>query len=388
MHSPIAADQFLSWVEVDLDAIAHNLGLLLSRAAPAGVTATVKANAYGHGAVAVSRAAVAAGATRLAVYNVTEGVALREAGITVPILVLGYSLPAEARPLVAHDLTPIVNSESQADALSAAAVAAGRVLPVHVKVDTGLGRYGLLPTEVQAFVERLEALPGLECEGLCTHYAMADEPGNPFTRQQFAQFTRVAGDLASAGFHFPLKHVANSAATLQHPDMALDMVRTGIALYGLRPGADVAPDLPLRPALAWKSRLVRIRTLPAGSGISYGHTFVTDKPTRIALVPVGYGDGYHRSISNRGEVLVRGRRAPIVGRICMDQFAINVDAIPAAHLHDEVVLIGAQGADAITADEVARWARTINYEVVTAILPRVPRLYLRNGAVAPPLDEH
>jgi alanine racemase len=189
----------------------------------------------------------------------------------------------------------------------------------------------------------------------------------------------VVGRLEEAGFAIPLKHVSNSATTLDLPEMALDMVRCGIALYGLRPSDEVEPAVPLRPALTLKSRLARVRTLPAGASISYGRTYITDKPTRVALVPVGYGDGYHRILSNRGTVLIHGRRAPIVGRVCMDQFVVDVSHIPTVRVHDEVVLIGRQGEELITAEEVARWAETINYEVTTSLLPRVVRIYLKGG---------
>jgi len=373
-------DDLLTWAEIDLDAIAHNASVLKARAgARAELMVTVKANAYGHGAVPVSRAALEGGATRLAVHRVEEGIQLRRAGITAPILVMGYTLPAQSEQVVRWDMTPTVNSQPQAEALSQAATAQGKRLPVHVKVDTGMGRYGLLPGEVVDFWRYLARLPGLLLEGLYTHYALADSADKTFTRYQFETFMEVVGRLEAAGFRVPLKHVSNSAATLDLPEMALDMVRCGIALYGLRPSDEVEPAVPLRPALTLKSRVARVRTLPAGSGISYGHTYVTSQPTRVALVPVGYGDGYHRILSNRGAVLIRGRRAPIVGRVCMDQFVVNVEHIPDVQLHDEVVLIGQQGKERITAEEVARWAGTINYEVTTSLLPRVTRVYLKGG---------
>jgi len=370
----------LTWAEIDLDAIAHNAAVLKARArARAELMVAVKANAYGHGAVPVSRAALEGGATRLAVHRVEEGIELRRAGIAAPILIMGYSLPAQSEQVVQWDLTPTVNSQPQAEALSRAAVARGKRLPVHVKVDTGMGRYGLLPEEVVDFWRYLSTLPGLFLEGLYTHFATADSADKRVTRRQFATFMEVVRALETAGFTIPLKHVANSAATLDLPEMALDMVRCGIALYGLRPSDEVEPAVPLLPALALKSRVARVRTLPTGHGISYGHTYVTTRPTRVALVPVGYGDGYHRLLSNRGAVLIHGRRAPILGRVCMDQFVVDVSHIPDVRLHDEVVLIGQQGEERITAEEVARWAETINYEVTTSLLPRVTRVYLRGG---------
>jgi len=376
----VEADDVLTWAEIDLDAIAQNAaGLKAHAGGRAELMVAVKANAYGHGAVPVARAAIEGGATRLAVHRTLEGVQLRQAGIAAPILIMGYTVPAESGRVVRWNLTPTVNSKPQAEALSEAAVAQGRTLPVHVKVDTGMSRYGLLPDEVLDFVRFLSGLPGLELEGLYTHHCVADLADKAFTRHQFSIYVDVVKRLEEAGFAFPLKHVSNSATTLDLPEMALDMVRCGIALYGLRPSDEVEPAIPLRPALALKSRLARVRTLPAGASISYGRTHITDEPTRVALVPVGYGDGYHRILSNRGTVLIHGRRAPIVGRVCMDQFVVDVSHIPAARLHDEVVLIGRQGEEHIPAEEVARWAETINYEVTTSLLPRVVRIYLREG---------
>lgn len=374
------ADDVLTWAEIDLDAITFNAAGLKARAgARAELMVAVKANAYGHGAVPVARAAIEGGATHLAVHRTLEGVRLRQTGITAPILVMGYTMPGESERIVRWNLTPTVNSKPQAEALSEAAVAQGKALPIHVKVDTGMSRYGLLPDEVLDFVRFLSGLPGLELEGLYSHHCVADLADKAFTRHQFSIYVDVVERLEEAGFAFPLKHVSNSATTLDLPEMALDMVRCGIALYGLRPSDEVEPAIPLRPALALKSRLARVRTLPAGASISYGRTHITDKPTRVALVPVGYGDGYHRILSNRGAVLIHGRRAPIVGRVCMDQFVVDVSHIPAVRLHDEVVLIGRQGTEHIPAEEVARWAETINYEVTTSLLPRVVRIYLRGG---------
>ena len=346
-------DDVITWAEVDLDAIAHNVAVLKAHAgARTEVMVAVKANAYGHGAVPVSRAALEGGATRLAVHRGLEGIQLRQAGITAPILILGYTLPAESEQVVRWDLTPTVNSEPQAEALAAAAVDAGKVLPIHVKVDTGMGRYGLLPDEVLDFVRFLSGLPGLLLEGLYTHHSVADLADKTFTRHQFSIYMDVVRRLEEAGFTFPLKHVANSATALDLPEMALDMVRC---------------------------RVARVRTLPPGASISYGRTYITEKPTRVALVPVGYGDGYHRILSNRGAVLIHGQRAPIVGRVCMDQFVVDVNHITAVQLHDEVVLIGRQGEGYIPAKEVARWAETIIYDVITSLLPRVVRIYLRGG---------
>ena len=375
-------DHTVTWAEIDLDAVAHNARELKRQAGErAELIAVVKANAYGHGAVAVARAALEAAASRLAVVRTLEGVQLRRAGIEAPILLMGYTLPAEAETIVRWRLTPTVNTWEQAQALSAAAMARGLRLPVHIKADTGMGRFGLLPEEVVDFAQALVQLPGLQLEGFYTHFSVADVADKSYTRHQFSIYRQLLARLEEASISIPLRHVCNSAATLDLPEMTLDGVRCGIALYGLRPSEEVEPAIPLRPVMSLKSRVARVRTLPAGSSISYGRTYTTTRPTRVALVPVGYGDGYHRLLSNRGAVLIRGQRVPIVGRVCMDQFVVDVSEVPETQQDDEVVLIGRQGEAEITAEEVARWAETINYEVTTSILPRVTRVYLRGGEV-------
>jgi len=378
----VLVDHTVTWAEIDLDAVAHNARQLKQRAGEqAELIAVVKANAYGHGVVAVARAALQAAASRLAVVRTLEGVQLRRAGIEAPILLMGYTLPAEAATLVRWRLTPTVNTWPQAQALSAAAAAAGLSLSVHIKADTGLGRFGLLPEEVVDFAQALVQLPGLHLEGFYTHFAVADAADKTYTRRQFSLYCELLARLEGVGISIPLRHVANSAATLHLPEMALDAVRCGIALYGLRPSAEVAPAVSLRPVMSLKSRVARLRTLPAGSSISYGRTYTTTRPTEVALVPAGYGDGYHRLLSNRGAVLIGGRRAPIVGRVCMDQFVVDVSGIAGVQQDDEVTLFGRQGEATITAEEVAGWADTINYEVTTSILPRVTRVYLQGGEV-------
>ncbi len=375
-------DEFPVWAEIDLDAIAHNVAAIKRHVGErVAVMAVVKANAYGHGAAPVARVALESGASWLAVNRVGEGVALRQAGIHAPILVMGYSPVAGAPTAVAHDLTLTVTSMALARSLSAAASGAGKTVPVHVKIDTGMGRFGLLPHEAVDFIRALTRLPGLTLEGVYTHFAVADSLNKDYTHRQFAIYREILTALAVADIQVPVRHVANSAATLDLPEMHLDAVRPGIAIYGLRPSDEVPPAIPLRPALTLKSRVGRVRTLPAGSSISYGRTFITERPTPVALIPCGYGDGYIRLNSNRGAVLIHGQRAPIRGRVCMDQFVVEISGIENVRLNDEVVLIGRQGGDEVSAEEVARWAETINYEVVTQLLPRVPRVYLRGGQI-------
>jgi alanine racemase len=371
----------VTWAEVDLDAIAHNVRALKTLIGKrTELAAVIKANAYGHGALPVARVALQHGATRLAVGPVEEGVQLRAGGITAPILLMCYATPGQAEGIVRFRLTPTVNALELAYALSDA-VCAQQVppLPVHVKVDTGMGRFGLMPDEVCHFVQAVASLRGLSVEGFYTHFGTADEADTAHTWQQFALYRKLAQRLESKGIHVAVKHAANSAATMRFPEMHLDMVRCGVAVYGLRPSADTEMTVPLCPAMALKSRVGRVRTVPAGWGISYGRTYVTSRPTPVALVPVGYGDGYHRILSNRAQVLIHGQRAPIVGRVCMDQFVVDVTGIANVQEGEEVVVLGRQGEDEVTADEIAAWAGTINYEVVTSILPRVPRLYLRGG---------
>ncbi len=374
-------DELLTWAEVDLDAIAFNCRQIKEWIEEeTELMAVVKANAYGHGAVPVAKVALRSGASRLAVARTLEGVQLRQAGIEAPILILGYTLPSEAEAIVRYDLTPTVTTREGASALSETASRQGKTIPIHVKVDTGMGRLGLLPHEVVDFIKGLADFPNLRLEGLFTHFSVADEADKSYTYRQFAIYQQVLAELRDEGIHIPIRHVCNSAATLDLPEMHLDMVRCGIAIYGLYPSPEVNHSIPLRPAMTLKSHVARVRTLPAGSSISYGRTYITTRPTTVALVPVGYGDGYHRLLSNRGEVLIRGKRAPIVGRVCMDQFVVDVSDIEGVQLNDEVVVFGRQGEEEIGVEEVAAWAETINYEVVTSLLPRVRRVYLGEAA--------
>ncbi|MGQ9584990.1 MAG: alanine racemase [Anaerolineae bacterium] len=366
----------LLWAEVNLSAIVHNVHQIKKWIGPkVELAAVVKASGYGHGAVPTGRTALEAGASRLAVGWVAEGIALRQGGITAPVLVMGYALPEDAPAIVYYDLTPTVCSRELAQALSHASVAQGKATAIHVKVDTGMGRYGLLPDQVLPFLREVIPLPGLRLEGLWTHFATADEADKAYTMKQLALYHQVLAEVGRAGIEVSLRHAANSGATLDLPETHLDMVRCGLAVYGLYPSAEVKRPIPLRPAMTLKGRVGHVRTLPAGASISYGRTFTTSRPTQVALIPVGYGDGYHRLLSNRGAVLIRGRRAPILGRVCMDQCVVDVSGVPGVREGDEVVLFGRQGEAEITAEEVAAWAGTVNYEVITGLTSRVLRVY-------------
>mgnify|MGYP006276427303 CR=1 FL=1 len=366
------------WAEVDLDAIAHNIGLIRQRVAPAGVIAVVKANGYGHGAVAVGQAALAAGASQLAVACVDEGVQLRRAGIECPILIVAYAAPWEAADIVANRLTPGVIDAETAQAFAAAAQAAGVVLPVHIEVDTGMARFGVRPEDVPALVSLVQSLPSLQLTSMYTHYATADTSDKAFTHRQYERLVAASGAAGVA------RHSANSATVLDLPSMAqsLEMARPGMIIYGCQPSDEVGVTMDLRPAMTLKAAVGRVHTLPKGETVSYGRTWTAPRDSRIALIPCGYADGIPRLASNRGEVLIRGQRAPIRGRVCMDQFMVDVTDIPGAAAGDEAVLFGRQGDAVLPVEEWAAHAHTINYEVVCAIAARVPRIYLRNGQEA------
>jgi len=366
----------VTWAEIDLDAIAFNIRAFKRHVGEkVKLIAVVKANAYGHGAIPVAESALAAGAEMVAVHRMLEGVELRKAGIQAPILILGYTPPDGADLVAAWQLTPSLTTLEFAQALSARATALGLKVPVHIKVDSGMSRYGLMPEEVIEFLQSIIGLPGISLQGLFTHFATADSADQSHTRQQLSVFNEIRTTTRQAGFEFPLVHAANSAAMLNLPEAHFDAVRPGIAMYGLAPSNDWAPPFEIHPALTLKSLVSRVRLLPPGAGVSYGRTYVTSRPTLAALVPVGYGDGFHRILSNKGSVLIRGRRAPILGRVCMDQFVVDVSGIPEVQQDDEVVLVGQQGQARIRAEEVALLAGTLNYEVTTSLLPRVARLY-------------
>jgi alanine racemase len=368
----------VTWAEIDLEAIAFNVRAFKNHVGPdIEVMAVVKANAYGHGAVPVARTAVEAGASRLAVHRLSEGIQLRQAGIEAPVLLMGYTPPSGAELIARWRLTPSLTTLEFARVLSRHAQKLGTNIPVHVKVDTGMGRYGLLPGEVLEFLRLLKDFPGLQVEGLFTHLATADAADPAHALAQLEQFDQVIVELDRAGLKPEIVHAANSAAAMQYPPAHYDAVRIGIAMYGLQPSVEWKPPFEIHPALELKSMVVRIRDLPAGSGIGYGRTFITSRPTRVALVPVGYGDGYHRSLSNRGIVLVGGQRAPVLGRVSMDQIVVDIRDISGVKQDDEVVLIGVQGNERISAEEVGALAGTLNYEVTTALLPRVARVYKR-----------
>jgi alanine racemase len=368
----------LTWLEIDLGAVRHNTRRLIELAGAthgAQLLAVVKANAYGHGAVAVSRAAAEGGATWLGVARAAEGLELRAAGLELPILVLGYTPPAQAAEALSSGLTLAVFDPGAAAAYAAAGRALARTARVHVKLDTGMGRLGVLPAEALEFVRGLHALDGLAVDGLFTHFAGSDLADQTGTLAQMAALEGVLATLDAAGLRPAFVHAANSAASLRQPDARYHLVRSGIALYGLDPSDDVPCPPDFRPALSWKACVVQVKSLPPGHGVSYGPEYITRSSETLAVLPVGYADGFRRVPKNVNEVLVGGRRAPIRGRVCMDQCVAGISQVPGVRAGDEVVLIGRQGGEGIRAEDVARRWRTINYDVTSGIMARVPRVY-------------
>ena len=367
-----------TWAEVDLGAIVHNVEEIKRYiGAHCKLMAVVKADGYGYGAVPCARAALKGGAEYLAVATADEGVALREAGIMAPILVMGASIPGcGEEKLVELGITQAISTPGMAEAVAQAADKLGKKALVHVKIETGMGRTGIPPSEAIDYIAYLMQTPQLKVEGMFTHFPTAEEEDKNYTQGQFRQFMGLIGEMKARGIEVPLlKHVCNSGAILDLPEMHLDLVRAGSLIYGLYPSPYVKRPLSLRPALSLKTRIVFLKEVPAGTGISYSLTYFTDRRTKIATLPVGYADGYRRELSNKGQVLVRGRRAPIVGRICMDQCLIDVGAVPGVAVGDEVVLIGRQGKEEITASELADLTDTLSGAFTVGLGKRVPRLY-------------
>ena len=364
-----------NYCEIDLDAIRHNVGVMRA-CLPEGVDflAVVKADGYGHGAVQVARAALEAGAAMLAVAIPEEGVQLRQAGIEAPILVLG-GIDEEAADIVAAcDMTQAVFDETRILALERAGEKYGRAVKVHLKLDTGMRRIGVrTQDEAQRLTRLIDGLEHVELTGCFTHMATADEDDGGRTLEQIACFGALCDAIAAVHPGKITRHAANTASIFRYPQAHFDMVRGGIALYGYPP---VQEAKGLRPAMRWAARAVYVKTIQPGDRVSYGGLFEAEKETRVMTVPVGYADGYRRGLTGKGCVLVRGQRARILGRVCMDQNMVDVTDIPGAQAGDEVVLLGAQGNDRIDADEMAAWLGTISYEVICSPSRRVPRVYV------------
>jgi len=338
------------------------------------ILSVVKANAYGHGAPAVARVLAEAGSDAFGVATLEEGIALRKAGIQSPVLVLAGVYPEQLDELLQNGLTPVVCELEALRRLEVEARRRGVTLDFHLKVDTGMGRLGFLPSEIDSWLPELKELEALKLEGLLSHFSYAESVEGDYTQKQLERFRALLEQLRSAGFDPPLVHIANSAAVVTLPAAHFSMVRPGLMLYGAYPSPEMASQVTLKPVLTWKTRVLQLKKVPKGTSISYGQTFVTKRESLIATLPVGYADGYHRLLSNRGCVLVRGKRAPIVGRVCMDLTMADVTEVRGVEQGDEVILLGKQGEEHISADEMAGWAETISYEILTSISARVPRI--------------
>ncbi len=373
-----------AWAEINLDHLAHNVRQFRQLIGPmTQIMAVVKADGYGHGAVPVAETALMSGASSLAVAFVEEAIDLRRAGIEAPILLLGYTDPAKFSSLVDYKLIPTIFGFDTALALSRLAVAHDVTIPLHIKIDTGMGRLGLLPEEVVEVVSRINLLPGLVTEGIFTHLAAAEEKDETYTRGQLQLFNRILDRCHEKRITFPLIHAANSAAAMNHPPARYNLIRLGLAMYGSYPSPEQDNTvLQLLPVLTFKSRVILVKKVPPGTAISYGCTYRTEEESLIATVSVGYADGYSRLLSNKGQILIRGQRAPVVGNVCMDYLMANVSHIPGVRLNDEVVLYGRQGNEQVSVEEAAEKVGTINYELLCAVDKRVSRFYFQEGKLS------
>jgi alanine racemase len=366
-----------TWVEVDLDAISHNIEEFRGRLQNnTQIMAVVKADGYGHGAVPIAREALAAGATYLAVALIDEALELREAGIEAPILILGSTPPEFVEVALLNDITITVFHEEVIEAIESSAAKHSKKAKVHLKVDTGMGRIGVRSEdELDRLVRKINHCRYIELEGVFTHFSRADEENPEYTVQQHHNFIK-----AVQSYNIPIVHCSNSAAGILYPEWGYNLLRLGISLYGQYP-SDFTKDkgVRLKPAFSLKSRVAHLKSVPAGTSISYGGTFKTKEESLIASIPIGYADGFSRSLSNRGYAIVGGQKVPIVGRVCMDQLMLDVSKVAACNMGDEVVFIGEQMGESITVDDMASLLQTINYEVTCMISKRVPRVYVKSG---------
>jgi alanine racemase len=364
---------------IDLSALRWNLRQVKAKVGSEVRTlCMVKADAYGHGALQVAQALAHEGSDSFGVATLEEAAALRRSGIREPILVVAGAYPEQLSQIIEHRLTMAVHDLEAAARLDGAARNQGARLGVHIKVDTGMGRLGFLAHEIEAWLPPLKKLQALEIAGVFSHFSQAESVEGDYTRGQLRKFHEVVSRLRAHGITPPLTHLANSAATITLPEAHFDMVRPGIMLYGAYPAPEMKRQVELKPALSWKTRIMQLKNVPTGTSISYGQTFVTKRESLIATLPVGYADGYQRLLSNCGQTLVRGKRAPVAGRVCMDLTMIDVTDITNVQPGDEVVLLGGQDGGEITADEMAGWANTISYEIFTSISARVPRIYINS----------
>lgn len=371
-----ASAKWCTRVEIDLSALGYNLEQVRQRVGEAPkILAVVKADAYGHGAVQVSCELLSAGADMLGVATATEGIRLREAGVTAPILLFLGMVDSNPKRLIHYDLTPVIYEFPSALALDEAARQAGKRVKIHVKLDTGMGRLGFSWEEGLESVRRLMDLGSLEIEGLLTHFAEADAKDKGFTKLQLSRFEGVIAGLKRQGIDIPLLHAANSAAIIDFLPACFNLVRPGIMLYGVMPDESLRPKMSLKPVMRLKTRIIQLKKVPAGTSISYGRSYVTSQETAIATIPIGYAAGYSRALSNRGQVLIGGVRAPVVGRVCMDMSLVDVTHLPDIKVGDSVLVWGEDDSETLPVEEVAGWAGTIAYELLCLAGCRLPRTY-------------
>lgn len=372
-----------AWAEVNLDNIAHNVKEIRRITdKKVEIMGVVKADAYGHGVMEVARTLIENGVTRLAVSMLDEAIQLRQNGIEVPILILSYTDPVRAEEIILNDVTQTVFSHDLAEALSEAAVRLKKNVKIHIKIDTGMTRVGFMPgySAVKNVVQ-ISKLPGIIIEGLFTHFASADETDRSYTYMQFERFMSIVSELNRIGVYIPVKHVCNSAGVIEYPEMHLNMVRPGIALYGMYPSDEVnKAKVDLKPAMTLKANIILVKEVEKGTCISYGRIFKTERNSKIATLPIGYADGYTRLLTGKGKVLVNGQLVPIVGKICMDQCMIDVTDVEGdVKVGDEAVLFGSQNGNEIKIEELAEKIGTINYEIACIIGKRIPRVYWKDG---------
>ena len=367
-----------TFAEIDLAAIAHNIQAIKKRVHPAQVMAVVKAEAYGHGAIPVSKVALESGATYLGVALVEEGIELRNQGFLEPILVFSGAYEDQLIDFFKYDLEVTVYTEEIANSLSELAKRFQKPIRVHIKVDTGMGRVGVGWNKAIDFIEYLGNLYGIEAKGLYTHFATSDEKDKSYASLQFDRFKKIIDVLAQKNIHIPLKHASNSGAILDMPDTYLDMVRPGVMMYGYYPSNETTESVTIKPAMTLKSRVIFIKQVPKNFSVSYGRKFVTSKPTRIATIPLGYADGYNRLLTNKTQVTIRGKKFPLVGRVCMDLVMVDIGMENNIQIGDEVILFGRQQENAFTVNEICQLLDTIPYEVTCWISKRVPRVYIKN----------
>jgi len=364
-----------TWAEINLDNLGHNFYEVKRRLpAQTKVLVTVKADAYGHGLIPVAKRLISCGVDYLGVASIDEGIALRRGGVRAPILILGLMLKKDIKPLFIYHLQPTVCSEDLILALDNLARKRGEVIKIHIKVDTGMSRLGVLHGDARAFIEKADRLKGLSIEGIFTHLACSDTDRD-FTLHQVRQLNSLVSGLSHKGINIPLVHAANSMGVLAYRGSHFNLVRPGLIIYGLYPTAGIADDIKLKPVLSLKTRVVYSKRVPGGSGVSYGHAYITKRNTTIVTLPIGYGDGYPRNLSNQAPVLIGGRRFKVSGRVCMDQIMVDV-ADMQVRIGDEVVLIGSQGKAKITTEELAVLSGTIPYEIVCGLGSRIPRVYI------------